>query len=145
MSFFDWDCELNSEMELPLPLAWDFCLDPNNWLKWENRIESYAFGENLSVGSLIKGKIKKKNAYISILVTGLQQHEKYETLIKVPFYKQRASLMFSEISSRKTGLKMKVFVKSPFAFFMKSYFERKVESLNAKMLDVLLKEVKVSL
>ncbi len=32
MNIFNWRYDLNSEIELPVTLAWDFCLNPSNWL-----------------------------------------------------------------------------------------------------------------
>ena len=91
MKRFNWHDEFKTGIELPVKQVWDCLSDPNNWLKWEKRIDKYEMDGPLKEGSLIRGKVKGREAYISLLITDCQRYESLGTFIKIPFFKRGLS------------------------------------------------------
>jgi hypothetical protein len=143
MNLFKCHYESFWEIDLPLQSVWNFCLNPNNWSKAEKLFDTLVFEEKITKGSVLKAKIKDKNIYVPILISDLQPYENCETYIKIPFFTQKVSFTFQEISSEKTGVKINIIVESLFVPFMKAYFKKKMETTSNQWLKVILEEGKV--
>ena len=126
MSIFKWNSEFVVEVEMPLQRVWEYYLDFNNWAKGDKRIEYFSCDTKLDLGAQVKGKIKGRPTFVTILVTNFREYERLDTLTKAPFFKQETTFIIEEMSSEKTKLKQKVHVSSPFTLFMKGFYEKHV-------------------
>lgn len=96
---FTWHHKHFIEADIPLQQVWQFTVNPSNMSKWNDQFESFHCEEELKSGSIIKGKIKNKDTYISLLITELDPPNKYDGLVKVPLFTQKQSLFLQEIST----------------------------------------------
>ena len=139
---FRWSREHSVEVNLPIRKVWDFYITPGNWPKWMDQLESCTFEGELQVGTIIKAKVKNRNAHIQITMTELKLHGEYGILIKVPFFIQESSDVFREISPEKTLVITKTSITSLLAPIMKLYFNKKNKQGNLQCLKALLEMVK---
>lgn len=116
---FKWNNEDMMEVDMPLQKAWDFFTNPNNWPKWDDRLDICYFEGKLTTGSKVEVKIKNKPAKMMILVTDVRPYRECKSLVKVPFFTQESLCIFQEISADRTRITLKVCVISFFAPFLK--------------------------
>jgi hypothetical protein len=134
---FSWFHEASIEVDVPLQVAWDFCMNPSNWPKWEDRFDACAFEGTPKTGSKVKMKIKGKSVYLPVFFTEVKPYQECKLLVRVLFFTQQSSSMFQEISPEKVRITMHLHISSLFAPFMKSFFLRKLEKSNSKLIDAL--------
>ncbi|MCP5491237.1 MAG: hypothetical protein H7A42_09055 [Chlamydiales bacterium] len=80
MSIFKWNSEFVVEVEMPLQRVWEYCLDFNNWAKGDKRIEYFSYDTKLDLGAQVKGKIKGRPTFVTILVTNFKVHPIVKTV-----------------------------------------------------------------
>lgn len=133
---FRWSHEHLMEVNIPVQKMWDIYINPSNWPKWVDQFDFCTFEDELKTGTVVKTKIKNRNAYIQIQMIKIKPHEECKFLIKVPLFTQESSCIFQEISTERTLLIMKTSVISLFVPFMKSFFHKRLEHSNSKYLRV---------
>jgi hypothetical protein len=125
---FQWQHEYFLEVNSSVQRVWDYCLDPTNWLKWNEKFESCHYDNALKEGSIIKIKIKSRvpDVYIAAHIKVLQPYE-CKIAFKIPFCNQDNHCIFQEISTTKTRISVVTSIKSLLTPFLKSYFYKKLE------------------
>lgn len=139
---FTWAHEDSIEVDLSLQKAWDFYMNPTNWLKWEDRFDAVVFGGSLTTGSLVKAKIKNKPVHIEIRITEVKPYHECKYLVKVLFFTQESICTFEELSSERTRIILKLKIYSLFTPFMKKLFLKNLEKYRSKCLDAFAKIAK---
>jgi len=84
---FCWLHEFSFEVNHPLQKVWDFGINPSNWPKWSEKIESCHCEGKLQPDSLIKVKVKSRfpqDVYIPIKLKEIEPYRECKLLIKVP-------------------------------------------------------------
>lgn len=135
---FKWFHEFSTEVDIPLPFVWDYCMNPRNWHKWNDDIEPCDFEGELELGSIIKMKAKRRNFHLPVLVKELKPYQTITTYIKVGTCYEEKVFFCEEISSTKTRFTLKIHARHFLMPFMKSYLRRRVNKLYAKTLRSLL-------
>jgi hypothetical protein len=102
-------------------------------------MESFVLDGDFQPGAQIKLKIKNKPNHIGILVTEVQPHREYRTLIHNLLAKEEKLISFEELSPKKTRVTFQICVLSFLVPFMKSKFLKNVEQAQAKSTQALFK------
>jgi hypothetical protein len=134
-----WSHEYSIEVDLPLETVWGFYINPGNWPKWLDQIDSCVCEEDLKTGSIVMTKIKNRSLCLPIWITDVVPSQECKILIKAPFFVQQSSFAVSWISPMKTCLTLKTSVESILTPFFKSFYRKRVETQNSKSLEFLLR------
>lgn len=127
MLMFKWFYEYNLEVDLPLEKLWSFCTNPSNWPKNIDEFESCVLESPFQKGSVVKVKIKNKNAHVNLHILEVEPYRSYKTLTKIPFFSQESVTTFLEISPGRSKLTTKTCVNSFLTPFFRSYYRKKIE------------------
>jgi hypothetical protein len=138
---FKWHHEYCVEVDVPISHVLSFITDFNNWPNWMDQCESFQIDKAKQTETVIKAKIKNKNAYFPVLMSEIESQKKYRILIKVPFFYQISLCHFQEISTTKTKITIHTSVVSFLTPFFKSHYRKNVENQYPKLLKALLESV----
>lgn len=117
--------EYSIDVDIPIQEVWKFSINPVNWSKWNEPIESFHYDEPLKTGSIIKAKMRNQNSYTTMLITELNEFEKFDTSMKFFLLTQKSSCTTNEISPERTRIIFKMtLVSILLPFFRKSCYKR---------------------
>ncbi len=135
---FKWHHEYSVEVDASLSLILNFLNDYNNFPKWVDQFDSFSVKKIEGNTTILRAKVKNKNAYVAVLFTEIEPQKKYQMLCKVPFFTQTSTLHYQIISPTKTKITVNTSVSSFLTPFFKSIFLKNVETQYPKMLKALL-------
>lgn len=124
---FQWTHEFTSEVNAPLKKTWDFFNNLNNWTKWLDMFESFHCSEELQNGSIIKGKFKNKNSFMSLIVSDVIPYSQAKLTINTLLWSQESITNYYEIHSNKARITTKTTVNSFLVPFCKSRMLKNTE------------------
>jgi polyketide cyclase/dehydrase/lipid transport protein len=134
---FTWSHETSMDVDLPLQQVWNFYLDPSNWPKWEDRLESCVLKGDLRVGAKIRAKVKDKPVQLLFFVTEIKPYHECKFLTKTPLATQESLCTFEELSPEKTRITLKICIISLLTPFMRAIFRKHTEKTYSKCFNVL--------
>jgi hypothetical protein len=137
---FEWCHEHSIEVDFPIQKVWDFYSRMSNW-KVQDPFDSYHQEGPFQTGSVVKAKIKNRNAYVNLLLTEVKSPNEFKIFIKVPFSKQSSHCILQEISPEKTRITTRLVINSFFTPFLKSFYLRIAEKVYPEFFEHMLQKL----
>ncbi len=137
---FKFSHEYSMEINLSSQKVWDFMTNPNNFPKWDDRLESCQLEGELREGAVIRAKVKNRSMTFSILITEIYPIKKYTYQVKVPLFTQISTCVFRAITYEKTILTINTSIMSLLAPLMGRFFIKRAKSAYEKILKLLLED-----
>ncbi len=139
---FTWYHEQVQEVNLPLKKIWSFAMNPHNWPKWIDTIDSCSFSSPLKAGSIVKAKIRNRSGYLSFMITEIEHEVESKILLRTVLGSQESSMNFQEVSRGRTSILHQTSISSILCPFFKSTFLKSGQNQHQKFLNAVLENVK---